>query len=144
MAPIANPPPDTIARIEFREAEYYLTQMLKDFDPDPLFAGAILSLLIQDAMAYADKWDSDRFLDSAVCSIEQAVPNNELAFEIARQASDLINQQLSAYLDDFSSVRYGGKYTYNFIGEANGIIQINYWHAGVPGGRAPSEAAALL
>lgn len=140
----AEPKPDYLTIVGFPEAEYYLTEILRDFDKDPMFAGAVLQLLIADAMAYADDWTQSQFLDTAVNSIEQAVPSQEYAFEIARNASDLINQQLINNLQNFTSERFSGKYTYEFIGGLNGKIRVDYWSAGVPASkRRPAGDAEI-
>lgn len=142
-ASTAEPRPDYLTIVAFPEAEYYLTEVLHDFDKDPQFAGAVLQLLICDAMAYADDWTQSQFLDTAVNNIEQVVPSQEYAFEIARNASDLINQQLINNLQNFTSERFSGKYTYEFIGGLNGKIRVDYWSAGVPPSkRRPSSDAA--
>ncbi len=136
--------PSLLVIIEFIDAQYYLTQSVMDFDKDPLFSMSILHLLIRDAMGYASDWKNDTYLDNAVFALEQAIPNQEAAFEIARQTTDLINQQLIDNFPDFAESRYSGKYTFEFIGENNGKIGIRYWANGVPGGRTASTDEALF
>lgn len=139
--PAHIPQPDWVIRVDFVEAAHFVQRAVRQFDPDPQFAVAILKLLIKDMLDYANQWSSSSHLESAVEELARVVGDRvsqedaqSIAYDICRQATTLLEFQMALYEPDFTLQRYGGKYVYHFVGGTDGQTIISFWSKGSPPG----------
>jgi hypothetical protein len=128
------PRPPATYIFSFEPAYNYLYARLAMFDPDPAFTQAVLSIIVKEVMDYANAWCDSNSLELAIEHILRVSDDQQLAFELAKNAQDIISAQISQHFPDFGVARYSGKYLYKFIGGSCGRIQLDLYPDGAPGG----------
>ena len=113
--------------VSFRAAYDYLYSEVEQWEKQPEFTYAILSLLMNEALDYSEDWTLMSGVVDASDQIESLDPSitRERALNICRSASDVIIRTILQHIPDYGSVRYKNKCRYYMRNEHDAIIEFD-------------------